>query len=355
MGNEIIYSKWNFSRRFKTAAAYMLLPIALLLLNSCFKEKTIAPPNHSGTAQTAVIEMGPQYTNQYFYSLATNSVISSNSRFAYDLMFDCDPDRFYIWLNTSKFMAVVRTGKTDMNQVVIQDTTDKFWYYELGQFYDDSNAIGQWWQTPSSQPVSRGEVYILSLGIDLDGNSLGLIKMKIGDFNGSTYSVSYCNMDNSNLQTLYVAKDPTRNYRYLTFTNNTGVVDGIEPDKTQWDFCVTRYSVAFYNYFGTPFLPYLVTGVLNNPTRTTAYMDSSIVFDSVKITDFDVSRLQSRRDAIGYEWKRFSSLSENGTYSINAHYTYYTKTDEDEFYKIRFISFEKDGVRGYPTFEFERL
>ncbi len=327
---------------------YCLLPIACcLLLSSCFKEKTIAPPNNQGHGETAVIEMGPDYNDQFFYSLATNSVLSRNSRFVYDLMFDCDANKFNIWLNTAKFMSVMRTGKTDLDSVLLSDTLTGEWHYELGEFNVDSNAIGKWWDTLSGQPTSAGQVYLIQMGIDNDGNPLGFIKMKVNNFYGTSYSVTYSDFI-SPPKTIAVQKDDSRNYRYLSFAGNGSLADGVEPAKTDWDLCFTRYSVIFYDPY---YLPYEVTGALHNPSKVQAYMDSTVNFDSMTITNFNVARLQTRRDAVGYDWKRY----ELGDYTAKPWYTYFIKSGDDKFYKLRFLDFKKNGVKGYPTFEFYQL
>jgi len=330
---------------------YCLLSIACcLLLSSCFKEKNLLPPTNQGHGQTAIIEMGPDYPEQFYYSLSSNSVVLHSSRFSYDLMFDAAPDKFNIWLNTAKSVNVIRTGETDLDSVLLSDTLTNNRYYELGEFNTDSNAIGKWWTADSSAPVSAGQVYLIQLGVDVAGNPFGYVKMKVNNFSGSSYSITYSDFISAP-QTVLIPKDGSRNYSYLTFTGGASVVNTVEPAKTDWDLCFTRYTVFFYAPY---YIPYQVTGVLHNPSRTLAYMDSTMIFDSVQIGNFENGRLLNRRDAIGYEWKRFSSLSASGTYSINYHYTYFIKSD-DKFYKLRFFDFEKAGVRGYPTFEYYEL
>jgi hypothetical protein len=325
--------------------------LILLGMSSCFKEKTIAPPTNNGQNQTAVIEMGQQYTNQFFYSLATNTVVAQNSRFAYDLMFDCNAANFNIWLNTAKQMRVKRMNQTDLDSVTLNDTIGGIWHYELGEFNPDSNAIGKWWDGgTSTEPASAGKVYLIQLGIDDDGNSLGYIKLKVNDFTSSNYSITYSDFISAD-KTFYVAKDDTRNYRYFVAAGNGSLLNNIEPPKTDWDLCFTRYTIFFYDPYN---IPYQVTGVLNNPSRTTAYLDAdtTLLFDTVTINKFDVNKLLTRRDAIGYEWKRYGSFTDDDDYVINQHYTYYAKVDDDKFYKLRFFSFSRNGIRGYPSFEY---
>ncbi len=338
----------------RTANRQLLLFVALAFcLSSCFKEKPIALPNSAGIGQTALIEMGPEYHDQFFYSLNANSVISQNSLFVYDLMFDCGTNNFNLWLNTAKKMSLVRTNKTDLKTVTINDTIGNDFHYELGEYNVDSNSFGKWWSDSlSTQPVTRGKVYIVDLGVDEAGNPLGFIKMKINDF-VNAYSISFASINDTVITNAVITKDDTRNYKYYSLISKA-VMSNIEPPKDLWDFCFTRYSIIFYEPY---YLPYLVTGVLHNPSRVSAYMDSTVNFDSIKIADFTVGRLQTRRDAVGYEWKRYSTQGTGGNYTPNRNYTYFVKTGEDKYYKLRFIEFLKNGTgdNGYPLFEYFRL
>jgi len=267
-------------------------------------------------------------------------------------MFDCTAGKFNIWLNTAKFMSVIRTDKTDLDSVLLSDTLNATgWRYEMGEFNPDSNAIGQWWDSASSEPVSSGKIYLIQLGVDNEGHSFGFGKMKVNDFYSGSYSVTFSDFV-SPAVTVSVPKDASRNYRYLVLSGSGILPDNIEPPKTDWDLCFTRYSVFFYDPYN---IPYQVTGVLNNPSRTVAYMDSTMIFDSIQISNFQEGRLLSRRDAVGYEWKRVSSLSLSATYTLNYHYTYFIKSDDDKFYKLRFFDFFKQGVKGYPSFEYYQL
>ncbi len=328
----------------------LVLMFCILSLNSCFKEKPIAPPDPNGIGQTTVIEMGPEYANQYFYSLKTNSVVSQNSRFAFDLMFECNINRFNVWLNTARFMSLVKTDKTELQQVTIADTVGKSFKFDLGEFNPDSSAFGTWWDTLTTAPSTDEKVYIISLGRKADGTMDGFVKLKFNNYIGDSYSVSYCGINDTTYQTVLIEKDDTRNYKYLSLSLANTVE--LEPEKTTWDFCFTRYTILFYD----PFLPYEVTGVLHNPYKVQAYMDSTLPFNTITISNFETSRLLTRRDAIGYQWKSLTSQAANGLYSMNPHYTYFVKTDESEYYKLRFFQFDNTlGSHGYPGFEFVRL
>ena len=342
--------KLNAQHTFKYTLRYGLLALVFcVLLPSCFKEKNIASPSSKGIGQTNVIPMGSDYATQCFYSLATNKILSSNSRLAYDILFDCASDSFNIWLNSAKFMAALKTTKTDINSVTLQDTTGGSWNYERGSYNIDSNALGAWWATTGSQPTSAGNVYIIDLGVDLGGNPLGFVKLKVNNFYGTSYSVTFASLTGTDSGTVLVPKDATRNYRYLSLLG-AGQLLNIEPDKSTWDLLFTHYTTVFY----VPYvLNYQVTGVLSNPSRVTAYVDSTAgSFSNLIISNFDVNKLQTNRDAIGYDWKTWTGV----LYTTKTYYVYFIKTGDNHIYKFHFISFNNNqGDKGYPTFEYSQL
>ncbi len=173
----------------KRRAFFQNILLALVLsavLGSCFKEKKLKAPAHGGSDQTQQISMGENYTTQLFYSLETNKVISTNSRFAYDLMFDCNPGTFHIWLNTAKMMCALNTNKTNFAAASMQDTAGQNWVYERGSYNTDSSAMGNWYSSLSSQPVSANNVYLINLGVDSNGNNIGFAKIQIHNFYGSS-------------------------------------------------------------------------------------------------------------------------------------------------------------------------
>lgn len=336
-----------------------VIAILLIGLSSCFKEKPLKAPSFNGADETNTVNMGPYYGSQFFFSLATNRVISSNSRQAYDLMFDDNPTTYNIWLNSANFPSVCATGKFNLDSVTWQDTAGHNFNIERGSYSADSGAIGQWWNANTNPPTSQGQVYIVNLGVDSLGNQLGFIKMQIGDYasihidtiNVNAYNITSENMSNQNKKTSVISKDAGYNYNYLYLSFNNGVVN-IEPQRNLWDLEFTHYSTFIY-YDPTikpyPF-PYPVTGVLQNPSKVSAYLypDTTTNFDSIKISNFQPGLLQTNRDAIGYAWKRY-----NGTYSVQTYYTYFVQTSSSTVYKLRFLSYyNAKGNDGYPTIEF---
>ena len=320
----------------------VILFFLVVFLTSCFKEKPIAKPNYTGTPITA--NMGVDYTQQLYFDVQTRQFVDSNSRFDFDLAFDCASGKYFVWLNGANLMQCVRTGKTDLSTVTLSDTASKRWYVEFGSGLEDSNAIGKWFLPGTT--TSNNEVYILKLGIDMDGKVLGYRKIKLNDYNG-TYSITFCNMDNSDLHTATVDKVANKNKVFLSFKNG-GVIKDFEPSQSDWDLIFTSYSTYFY----VEKLPYRVTGVLTNPHKARAYFVDSITdYSTITLASVSPDRWNIKQDNIGYEWKAY----EYGTYSVNPKKTYIIQSD-NRYFKMRFLDFySASGTKGYPKFEIKEL
>ncbi|MCW3126910.1 MAG: hypothetical protein JWO03_2568 [Bacteroidetes bacterium] len=328
-------------------ASLMRAGVAALLcvaLSSCFKEKPIPMPYIYNGPDVFVANMGPKYDQQLYFNAQTFQFTDSNSHFGYDMAFDCDPTSYNIWINGSKLMFACRTGKYNLADASMADSIGNGWHEELGSGLPAENAIGVW-----GGPSSNKEVYLLNLGTDIKGQSLGFRKVQMGDCTGDNYVVTWCNLDGSDMHTVTVLRKANRNKVYLSFAD-AGVKD-LEPDYNNWDIIFTRYSI----YFPVQNLPYQVTGVLTNPHKSMAYfMDSTSAFDSIKIAGVDQSKFTQSLDNIGYTWKSYG-LGTTGQYTWNEKYTYILRSD-GRYYKIRFLGFyNAAGDEGYPKFQIDEL
>ena len=338
--------KQNKVNKHLTIMMGMTALVMSLLLSSCFKEKAIkAPVIITNGVYTA--DMGENYTKQLYFNMATGKFVDSNSKYDYDMAFDCGYT-YNVWINGANLSLVCRTGRMDLQSVTIADTTTG-WHEELGSGIPDSNAIGSW----QTGLASNLQVYIINRGVDSVGHSLGFVKMQMGDFSSgsNSYSVTFCNMDNSNMHTVSVSKQSNKNLVFLSF-NGGGIVHDFEPANTNWDFIFTQYSV----YFGPPNnIPYKVTGVLTNPNQTYAYfMDSTSNFDSISLRNVVQSKFTTTRDNIGYTWKRFTFAG--STYTTIEQYNYIIKSGNGQYYKMRFLQFyNPQGNKGYPQFQLYQL
>jgi hypothetical protein len=329
--------------KMKSFIKIVLLCFLVSGLSSCFKEKPIKVPAINSSGNLHVANMGSDYQNQVYFNMQTAAFVDSNNRYDYDLMFDCDPGKFNVWLNGAKLMMAARTGKYSLDLITASDTLYSNWYVEFGAGNADSNAIGKWWD---AIPNSRGEVYVLNLGTDANGNGFGYRKMSVQNYT-TFYNVAFANLDGTDAHEVTVPKNGNKNFAYLSFAGG-GTVKQLEPNKDNWDLLFTVYSTYFYK----DQLPYKVTGVLTNPARTQAYlMDSTSDFSAISLKDVNAAKFTTNRDGIGFEWKRY----EFGDYLVNTQYNYIVKSD-NRYFKLRFLSFStQTASKGYPKIEYIEL
>jgi hypothetical protein len=66
----------------------------------------------------------------------------------------------------------------------------------------------------------------------------------------------------------------------------------------------------------------------------------------------------TQADRIGYNWKDVKGDVESGvvSYVVKPEWNYIIHSQNGELFKMRFVSFyDQQGVKGFPTIEFQRL
>jgi hypothetical protein len=134
----------------------------------------------------------------------------------------------------------------------------------------------------------------------------------------------------------------------------------IAPERDAWDLQFTMYTHIFNE---TPdnieqpdtLIPYLVTGVLQNPNGVAVAEHFEKPFAEITLGEamslvFDEDNI----DVIGYDWKYFNF--EAVTYDVLPNRVYIIRDTEGYLYKLQFIDFySTTGEKGHPKFEFQRL
>jgi hypothetical protein len=330
--------------------------IIIILLTSCFKEDEKVTPHDPGNVETDTIGLASDYRYQVYYDLSSGEVISTNLKKEWDLGFDCSENGWKIILNSSNFMIAGMTGLTDFT--IPLDTAGLDWKFDASSGNPDSLAIGIWvdFLSPDSVKSYTNEVYVIDRGYDELGNLRGLRKIVFQELGDSTYTFRYANLDGSNENTFTVTKDPSVNFICFSFDEG-GKQLNLEPPKSDWDLLFTQYTTLLFTNEGDPH-PYLLTGVLSNPTGVVVAQDTLYDFGSI---DLDVAKsllYTTELDEIGYDWKDAIVDVSTGsvTYVIVEGQNYVVLDKEGFYYKLRFISFyNNSGEKGYPTFEFQRL
>ena len=321
------------------AGSLVVAAFLLLSITSCLKEEDPIQPRPQGTLSTRTINLNQDYKYQIYYNIDQDSIISQNDKSDWDLAFDANTEGSKVFLNPAKFMGAQKTNQEDI--LSLKDTSG----FASNRKVDaanrpDSLALG------SVKGLTK--VYWIDRGYDEKGDPLDFVKVKFESVNRQKYSFSVCKQGSTQVQTYEINKDTTRNFVYFSFKTNA--VANIEPNKNSWDMVFTQYI----HYFNQPYQPYLVTGVLLNPSSTYAAVDSTLAFSKIDKTMAENFKLSQASDVIGYNWKEFGFGS--SIYKIYSHYNYIIKNSKGTYFKMHFIDFyDNKGTKGYPKFEFQRL
>jgi len=322
--------------------------ILLFALTSCFEEDEMVLPHDPGDLTVGKVELTETYKYQVFYDLETNSSVKQNIISEWDLGFETADSGWHIILNTSKMMLAGNTGKTDFENVKSKGGIEMNFDPSNGNL--DSTAIGNWYIASEDKPISLEYVYIIDRGTDENFDLLGEKKVIFNLQDKNNYIVRFANLNGSNEQTMVIPKDTSVNFVCFSFDN--GIIE-IEPDKNSWDLQFGKYSTLLFTDVGDPY-PYVVTGVLLNPFKTTAGRDSIHHFDEIGFEIAEAQNLVKQKDIIGYEWKDYDF--DNEIYQVDPEKIYVLKNRVGFYYKLRFIDFyNSTGEKGYPNFEFLRL
>lgn len=337
----------------KTTILTILSLTFLLFLSSCEKDDeaiTLPPP---GDLQNAEAAMGINYDNQVYFSFGSGQSVTKPYRI-YDLAFEASADGYRVYLNTAKYMFAKKTSSTD---ITTADSSGGLWKTDPDNLEDDSLAFGNW-KTSTSADHS---IVIIDRGkYDYTGADR-FRKLQLIVVDPSHYEIKFCNLDNSNLTSYSITKDPLYALMYFRFDNN-GELLSVAPPKAQWDIVFTKYTHTYYDQpLNSPYRYYTVTGGLlniwNNESTAMLKKDSlpnykafsGFVYDDVGHYSFTTAA-----DQVGFDWKYYDFNS--SAYIIRPDQYYLLLSGEGLYYKIRFLDFyDAQGNKGTATFEYQRL
>lgn len=324
----------------------------VLVLSSCFKEDEPMP---AFTEKTTTIEMTEYYRYQVYFDLGTDSIVSSNDKSIWDLEFECADSSWHILLNTSAFMMAGNTGLKEFDAV--NDTTGLDWRFDKSDGNPDSTAIGSWFEMNGSDTIYTNHVYIINRGWNHVGIPRGIKKIVFTEVNDAGYHFKYANLDGSEMNEYFIARDFERNYINFSFDNEGQTLE-LEPLANEWDILFTMYTTLLYTNEGDPY-PYVLTGVLSNYKTVEVAIDSISTYEEIDLNYAKSLELSEKKDAIGYDWKYLEGDPTTGGsfyYAVRDNWTYVIKNRNGVYFKLRFIRFyNEQGEKGYPTFTYQVL
>lgn len=322
--------------------------VSAFLLSACEKaEKPFQLPS-LGTSQFATVKMGQDYTDQVYFNFETGTIAKTSLVASWDLAFESSKEGFHVFMNGAKNIFVFNTRQKDGASVLnnyISKIKDSTFAFDAPCAMPDSTGVGDWRQADGS---SKGDVYIVKM------STTKYKKIIINSVSDAAYSLSYGDLASNSLTTISIPKNPDYNYAYFTFDDGGSIVYP-EPPKATWDIVFTRYR---YIYYDMDNFPYQVSGVLLNPTGTSAVKDSTVGYAKITYQDIANKSFSHFRDVIGFDWKSANINEESNTaiYTVQSQKTYVVKTQRNQYWKLHFTYFyDANGVKGSPSFEFERI
>lgn len=317
-----------------------IITIAVLFLSSCLKDEMPVPAPIPGNVETTQIEIGWPYTNQVYYDCVTNSVVKTNTKYEWDLSFECDANGFHVLLNTAKGIFIANQGNVPFSSVTSASGVNWLWDAPSGNL--DSTAFGNWQNT--------NNVFIVDRQFSAAGGHVGYKKIQLMSVDNQGFTFKYANLDGSDEVTYTVNKDGDRNFIHFNFDNG-GQTLALEPNKDDWDLLFTNH----YHKFSNLPMPFVLTQVISNiHNNVRVAEDNNNQFNSISLLDTSNYVFTSVWDEIGYDWKIRNS--QDNSFTIDGNKSYLVKTTEGLFCKIRFIDFyNSTGNKGFPTFEIQEL
>lgn len=321
----------------------LLAVLGLLTLSSCEKEEPLWKLPPPGAEQTGRVAMGENYETTIYYKFSTQNSIARNLN-TWHLALESKPDGWHIRINGGRAMQVWRTGTTNFDDSFTPSEQSN-WDWDTPDGNEDSTAIGNLLSDTTGKQ-SQLQVYIVDMGLNAANRYK---KLQVLSVNDTSYTIKHANTDNSNLHTVTIRKSGLSTYNYFDLTTNT--IADYEPAPELYDIKFERYRYVFIEN-GVP-TPYLVNGALLNTVNTSAVRLSSTNFDSVTYDIVKDIPLSTKNDTIGYDWKYYDFDLSLYTIAPNL---FVVKDREGNYWKLQFYDFYNDsGIKGYPTFKFQRL
>lgn len=348
-GEELSQPLYDSIYKMKFFPFYVLITIFCV---ACFPEdKAVTPYDRTGLT-TATIDVGSNYALHAFYSLQTHSIVRIEPYVFWDISFDCHPDSFGVFLNTAQLMGVYKVNASSF-ETIPNDTAffANKWKYDSPSGRIDSSAIGIWWkEIKSDSVISKGGLYVTTLGVDANGKALGVKKFTLLHSTPTTYQIRFANLDGSEDTTMIIEKQTDYNVIGLSMRKKS--IQFPEPPKHLWDLHFTRYTQLFTI---VEEFPYPVTGVFINKSTVKAYLDTLIDFRVFDRNSIQMPRFTSQKDVIGYDWKTFDFTS--AEFLVLPNKTYIIQSNNQVPYKLFFSDFydEKTGSKGVIQFQYRTI
>ncbi|HEY0978324.1 MAG TPA: HmuY family protein [Flavobacteriales bacterium] len=308
----------------------------MLLVSGCLRDELPVPRRDPGAAVAAQVCVGPDYGSQVWFDIGTNSEVARNSKMAWDLAFEGDASGWQVRLNSARSMRAIVTTQTDITQPTDTNGFASGWRIDHPEGSRDSTAVGDW--------RSHGRVCVIDLGFNAFGAPVGLRKLQVVSVSDTGYRIRIARLNGSDLQEIDLSKDPQR--RFFHFLFSSAEVVTIAPPDGRYDLVFTQYTTQFYD----PYMPYMVTGVVNGFSGLRAAEWITSDFAAVSLDDTLTHPMGAAEDVVGYDWKEYNFNT--SVYDIFPDHVFVVQDAEGLYHKLHFVDFyDENGQRGCPKFE----
>jgi hypothetical protein len=315
------------------------------------KDDTLLPGRFL-TDQIGQVDMvsrnGEDYRMQLYFDMSTGTLKASNQRDAWDLALGCDMSKPNAFVNPAMTLAIAATGSTNFTQNYFPSDYE-FRYERSNRFFTRG-----WMSEDMQNGTSGRQVYLVDMGRTINNQNRGYKKIQIVSLDDKGYDLKISDLDNSGLLETRIEVDGNYNHLYISLEKPDSVMQ-LEPPRNEWDLHFTEYMERLFD--GSDTLDYSVTGCLINPYRTQAYfdtissLDSSVGYTSLRLEDVDETRLTSRQDVIGHDWKYFDL--DAGAFLVRTNWNYFVRDNGGATYRMRFTGFyDNSGNKGAVSFEY---
>ncbi len=323
---------------------FVLLLLVFLSCEKAEKPYTLSP---KGACRMLRVDLGSDYKKMAFVNIEDSSIYLADNK-CWELAFDASIVGNLIYVNGGKYAFIANTGKTTF--IPSLDYSSLIYSCDPSNGNVDSLAMKNWCNANNS---SKQNVYAIDRGVDIALVENRFKQFIIRSVSDSGYWLTFSNYSGTDTTTIFIEKDHSKNLVYFNFENK-GIVLNFEPEKTQWHFCFNQYAEIF-DIAGKP-TPYELTGVFINPSKIIVAVDSINEFEKITPELAKTFQYKNTRNTIGYDWKIYDQIAAN--YTIRKHVNYILQTidsNRKQIWKLRFIDFYNNGIKGSPKFEYLRI
>jgi len=291
------------------------------------------------------ISVGPQYTNQIWYDLTSNTQTTIPLA-SWDIAFFSYNQNASIRINSGAGARLWEIlGKTyddfdsNIDTTGLTSNPEKFveWYnsdttWTVGAFnrgrdgFETEGDFGWGNYDMNTHAIVGDKLYIYR---SIEGK---YYIFTIQDLISGTYTFKYRDLNTSDAITREFSKSSTTSKLFGYYSISSDKFLDLEPLKSDWYLLFSKYIAMISDDSGN-IVPYSVMGVLTNYELPVVKVEN-IPPENAELPD--LSTFSTNISTIGHTWKKFDM--QNG-WSLVPNLSYFIQRDEDFFYHIYFTAF----------------